>query len=155
MIAALNPCASGHRWRHIGGRNCGCHPDALCSVPVHRCDVCGDFDYGDNSEAARTKEACSDVEECKAKGPAIKALHLTRAEFDALPEYSATLPTGTTPGKRWRRHDGAYDPSCKKPQWLIGEYGEINADGKTIALNWYWPVIVVPGSGMVSGEVYG
>lgn len=41
----------------------------------------------------------------------------------SLPEYSATIPTGVTPGKQWRRHDGAYDPTVDDPLWLIGEYG--------------------------------
>lgn len=69
-------------------------------------------------------------------------LRLTRAEFDALPEYSATLPTGTTPGKRWRRHDGAHDPSCNKPVWMVGEYDpEDDGKGSTIKVNWYIPVI--------------
>lgn len=44
-------------------------------------------------------------------------------EAIGLPEYSATIPTGTTPGKRWKRHDGAYDPSVNDPFWIIGEYG--------------------------------
>ncbi|ESW92970.1 hypothetical protein NKL07_22150 [Mesorhizobium sp. C280B] len=87
----------------------------------------------------------------------MKSLILTKAEFDALDEYSATLPTGTTPGKRWKRHDGAFDQEFiaggGRPKWMIGEFGEISGDGKTIALNWYIPVIVVPGSGMQSGRV--
>lgn len=45
------------------------------------------------------------------------ALALTRAEFDALPEYSFSLPTGTTPGKAWKKHkrDGT---------WMRGVYGK-------------------------------
>ncbi|MGD9915724.1 MAG: hypothetical protein AB7S80_16730 [Rhizobiaceae bacterium] len=87
----------------------------------------------------------------------MKTLTITRAEFSALPEYSATLPTGTTPGKRWRRHDGAHDEdflaSGGQPMWLIGEYGEVSADGKSVALHWYVPLVVIPGSDMVSGEI--
>ena len=60
---------------------------------------------------------------------------------DQLDEYSATLPTGTTPGKRWRRHDGAFDPSCEKPFWLIGEYAAIPDDPERVAINWYIPVL--------------
>lgn len=46
-------------------------------------------------------------------------------------EYSATYPTGVIPGKRWRRHDGAFDPTCKDPGWLLCEYSEafIGEDG--------------------------
>ncbi|RWC91701.1 MAG: hypothetical protein EOS72_03330 [Mesorhizobium sp.] len=149
-----HPCTTGHQWRHIGGSNCGCHPDSACSVPVHECAACGEFDYGDNAEAGETRGACPEVEECRAKAPAYEGLQLTQAEFDALDEYSATLPTGQTPGKRWKRHDGAFDreflDAGGKPVWLIGEFGEVSADGKTVALNWYVPVIVVPGSAMVS-----
>ena len=151
MSDLIHPCAAGHTWRHNGGKNCGCHPDAQCSLPVHECIVCGDFDYGTNQEADRKISSCPDVEECRTKGPALTAFHLTKAEFDALPEYSATLPTGTTPGKRWKRHDGLFDPTCTDPKWMIGEYDPIDdGKGSTIKINWYWPVLVVPGSAMVS-----
>lgn len=141
---ALHPCVDGHSWRYIGGSNCGCHPDAQCSLPVRQCEICGDCDYGQNAEAEATKVACPEVEECKVKGSPYDGLppfHLTKAEFDALDEYSATLPTGTTPGKRWKRHDGAFDPSCEKPFWLIGEFGDVTPDGKSIRINWYVPVL--------------
>lgn len=83
----------------------------------------------------------------------MKALHLTREEFAALPEYSCTLPTGTTPGKRWRAQMGFADPEGTKPRWYVGEYGAVSSDGRSIAINWYIPVMVIPGSGMVSGEI--
>lgn len=68
--------------------------------------------------------------------------HLTKAEFEALPEYSATLPTGTTPGKMWKRHDGAHDPSCKEPFWILGQYDpEDDGKGPNIKINWYVPVL--------------
>jgi hypothetical protein len=58
--AAAAPCAEvGHRWKHIGGANAGCGPDCDCSIPVHRCDVCGDCDYGDNDEAREKLAACA------------------------------------------------------------------------------------------------
>lgn len=53
-------------------------------------------------------------------------LRLRLADFEKLPEYSASLPTGTTIGKRWRRLDGAHDPDFLraggKPAWMIGQY---------------------------------
>lgn len=57
----------GHRWRHMGGRNCGCENlDAdgerwtgRCSVPVYECEACGDCDYGDNAEARERIADCS------------------------------------------------------------------------------------------------
>lgn len=39
---------------------------------------------------------------------------MNKSEFDALPEYSVSLPTGATIGKRWKR-------KCKDG-WLVGEY---------------------------------
>jgi len=60
-------------------------------------------------------------------------VQLTRREFDRMPEYSQTLPTGKTIGKRWRRN--AYDlrrlpvEVCglrfvfpHPPVWILGEY---------------------------------
>lgn len=41
---------------------------------------------------------------------------ISLADFLALPEYSMTLPTGTTIGKRWRARAGA--------GWQMGEYVE-------------------------------
>lgn len=53
------PCAEvGHRWKSLGGCNCGCHDDACCSVPVHECQVCGDCDYGENEWADDTRAFC-------------------------------------------------------------------------------------------------
>lgn len=39
-------------------------------------------------------------------------------------EYSATMPTGVIPGKKWRRHDGSFDPTVDDPAWLLCEYSE-------------------------------
>lgn len=39
--------------------------------------------------------------------------------FTALPDYSSSLPTGTTPGKRWKRRIDYYDES---KGWMMGEY---------------------------------
>lgn len=58
-LGASATCAEvGHRWVSLGGCNCGCDPDACCSVPVHECAVCGDCDYGENSEAEGVRAAC-------------------------------------------------------------------------------------------------
>lgn len=57
-IAAEGCATAGHVWRHIGGRNAACSDDCGCSVPVHECTVCGDSDYGDNPEAAKTLAEC-------------------------------------------------------------------------------------------------
>lgn len=57
------PCLEvGHRWYSYGGANAGCGEGCGCSVPVNMCAVCGDCDYGDNEEAAKTREECGGVE---------------------------------------------------------------------------------------------
>lgn len=54
-------CKDGrHDWQSIGGRNAGCEADRCsCSVPVHRCATCGDYDYGENAEAEQTVRQCA------------------------------------------------------------------------------------------------
>ena len=61
-------CQDGsHRWRHTGARACCCElideDTALvsgeCSIPVYRCADCGDYDYGENAEAAQVKADCA------------------------------------------------------------------------------------------------
>lgn len=83
----------------------------------------------------------------------MERIRMTCREFMKLPEYSATHPTGTTPGKRWRRLDGAHDPRSWLPKddpryvqarWFVLEYGEVSADGKHISIKWYKPVLRLP-----------
>lgn len=44
------------------------------------------------------------------------------AAFEELPTYSATIPTGKTLGKRWKRGEPYVDPQ----HWLLGEYVELD-----------------------------
>lgn len=76
----------------------------------------------------------------------LQVLRLTPRQFLELPEYSCSLPTGTTIGKRWRRLDGAHDREFiaggGKPKWIIGEY--LNSSGPAkVSIYWYKPVITV------------
>jgi len=52
---------------------------------------------------------------------------MTQRDFDALHEYSGTMPSGVYPGKMWKRHDGAYDVAFRRaggvPEWLLCWYG--------------------------------
>lgn len=60
LAGGQHPCRIlGHKWAFYGCRNCGCE-DGSCSFPVHRCESCGDWDYGDNDEAAEIKIACDE-----------------------------------------------------------------------------------------------
>lgn len=82
----------------------------------------------------------------------LPTISMTVREFEALPEYSSTLPTGTTPGKRWRREDGVYDRAFiargGKPVWVVGEYDpNCPADAKTIKVSWYRPFFRVKAEG--------
>ena len=58
FIEAKDCAANGHVWAFRGGRNCGCPDVTGCSLPVHECVVCGDFDYGDNAEAVEIRRGC-------------------------------------------------------------------------------------------------
>lgn len=53
-------------------------------------------------------------------------LRLTPQQFEDLRDYSASYPTGTTPGKMWRRLDGAFDYAFiragGKPYWMVMQY---------------------------------
>ncbi|HVI00898.1 MAG TPA: hypothetical protein VM869_19410 [Enhygromyxa sp.] len=59
---------------------------------------------------------------------------LTNYEFRRLPEYSLTVPTGVTIGRRWRRCDG--------DRWLLGEY-VLDANDRA-AIRWRWIELMDP-----------
>lgn len=52
---------------------------------------------------------------------------MSKETFEALPEYSASNPSGVYPGKMWRRYDGVYDQAFLRsggtPEWLLVWYG--------------------------------
>ena len=81
----------------------------------------------------------------------MKTVTLTRREFGELGEYSCSLPTGTTIGKRWRRNVNAYrvgpvvhldfwngTPVREElpDEWWMGEYVESKEPGM-VGINWY------------------
>lgn len=48
---------------------------------------------------------------------------LPRAMFDALPEYSCSLPTGTRIGKCWKKNQSAYTSNYSEDgPWVMGCY---------------------------------
>lgn len=49
----------------------------------------------------------------------LETVELTQQEVDALPEYSITLPTGKTIGKRWKRRLLA---GPRAGIWVLCEY---------------------------------
>lgn len=58
LAGGPHPCnVLGHKWAFYGGANCGCE-DGACSLPVHRCEGCGDYDYGENDAAQEIRDRC-------------------------------------------------------------------------------------------------
>ena len=60
QIAASGCAKAGHKWKHLGGKNCGCFEGSSCSLPVHECEVCGDCDYGENRWSTEQIAKCRD-----------------------------------------------------------------------------------------------
>lgn len=58
-----------------------------------------------------------------------EVVHLTQEEFDALPEYSCTIPTGVVIGKQWKR---GY-PYSQPYEWWLCEYVDA-ADPKMVGI---------------------
>jgi hypothetical protein len=71
---------------------------------------------------------------------------LSQAEFLALLNYSASLPTGTSAGKRWRRSvDWRFQEL--NDEWMMGEFGEPYPKGHVLYGNVpvQWRRIIVLG----------
>lgn len=63
LAGAAHPCSIfGHKWVYRGGAPCGCE-DGQCSVPVHECVACGDWDYGESEEAEEIRAECDEFRE--------------------------------------------------------------------------------------------
>lgn len=75
----------------------------------------------------------------------IDATHamMSQETFQALGEYSCSMPTGVYPGKMWRCHVGAYDPNCKPSDrfWQLRWFGH-HADPGYVS-NHYRRIMVV------------
>jgi len=77
-----------------------------------------------------------------------KGIMLTRREFESLPEYSCSLPTGTTEGKRWKRSDvyraerGHRRLDVWELNWWMGEYVPSKEPGM-IGIEWT-PMLLPP-----------
>lgn len=69
---------------------------------------------------------------------------LTVSELHDLPEYSMSLPTGTTEGKRWRCARRWWR-NADSDEWLLGEYGTPYPEGHEfhgdIPISWT-PILV-------------
>lgn len=80
----------------------------------------------------------------------METTYLTQKEFDGLLEYSTSIPTGTTIGKKWKRHryyfknakgkrfNAGYLPTDAiliSEEWSMGEY-ITHDDLKLIGIKW-------------------
>lgn len=75
----------------------------------------------------------------------MKETVITRQELAALGEYSCSIPTGVTIGKRWRRDMNAYreDRRGVPSEWVIGQFVDIGSKTE-VGITWTWAV-EVPG----------
>jgi len=62
----------------------------------------------------------------------MNTVSLTKSEFEKLPDYSCSLPTGATIGKQWKRRNDYYDES---KGWTRGTYSR-RIDAETVAITW-------------------
>ncbi len=83
--------------------------------------------------------------------------YLTQKEFDDLLEYSTSIPTGTTLGKKWKRHIFSFKSNGKEynagyipanvelvsDAWWMGEY-ITDPDPKRVGIR--WSTIVIAGA---------
>jgi hypothetical protein len=66
---------------------------------------------------------------------------LTQSEFDALLDYSYSIPSGTTIGKKWKRRWPYRDDEGPPFFWYTGEYIRDPEPGM-IGIKWRRVVIV-------------
>jgi len=76
----------------------------------------------------------------------MKIVEMTVQQVRELPEYSSTLPTGTTIGKQWKRHEPYRRPdTCQSDgkcgHWFLGEYVPVNMKGH-VGIDWKQIVVV-------------
>lgn len=62
-----------------------------------------------------------------------KIVRLSTPQFEEMPEYSCSLPTGTTIGKRWKRNLNF--GTREKAVWWMGEYVEDPEPGR-VGIEW-------------------
>jgi hypothetical protein len=75
-------------------------------------------------------------------------IELTQAEFDALPEYSCSIPTTSSRvdnvGRRWKRDQNAFGRGPDTPNWWMGEF---IPDDRPDSLGIIWRPIVIADEG--------
>ncbi len=72
-------------------------------------------------------------------------IELTQREFDALPEYSRSMPTGPKPGFRWRRDVNWARLRGADAEWWHAEAID-DPDPKQVGIVWR-PIVIVENGG--------
>lgn len=80
-------------------------------------------------------------------------LRLTQEEFNELGEYSCSLPTGTTIGKRWKCRR-PFEAEAADATWFIGEYVPSEEPGM-VGIKWYSPRIMNSDETLIRNRLYG
>ena len=78
------------------------------------------------------------------------AIVLPDTDVEALLEYSCSLPTGTTIGKRWKRLEPYRAPAHQQRRYL-GEYVE-HADPDKVGIRWT-PLLTSTEAGELAGAI--
>ena len=60
---------------------------------------------------------------------------LDEAAFEALLDYSCSIPTGVIPGKQWKRRVPYHTGPNITNTWYLGEYGEAD-DEDIVPITW-------------------
>lgn len=79
-------------------------------------------------------------------------IELTQEQFDKLSEYSCSIPTGTTIGKRWKRGE----PYCgPRTHWYMGEYQQHPTNPNLVLIVWKEIKIVDSNRALILQRLYG
>lgn len=70
----------------------------------------------------------------------MKNLKMDQDQFDALLEYSTSLPTGKGIGKQWKRREPPFGDPCR---WLMGEYVGCDEPGM-VGIEWSEVEVLTP-----------
>lgn len=72
---------------------------------------------------------------------------LTPRQFEALSEYSASMPSGVYPGKCWKREEYERDEEghiIRTGRWWLGWYGDSSKGPGWCSNNWRKIEVVTP-----------
>lgn len=65
----------------------------------------------------------------------LETIYYTKRAFQKLLDYSCSIPTGTTIGKRWKRHEPYVHDENTKLTWFEGRY-VTHPDPEQVGIEW-------------------